>query len=182
MQAPLDRFRQVALPRLRENRVWAALAIAAVAVSVGFWVWSTQSQTWRLRLGAGAELNYRKDLVGILRDEAAGYDLAVEVQSNYKAADTIASVGRGDLDAAIVPAGLSVPGENVRQVAVFDCEPLQLFVRPELIRYGVAALRGKRLYLGSPDSGSRIIAAEVLGFMGLTAPAITRRRPAPTRN
>lgn len=168
MKRHIDHVRQIVVPRLRENRLLAILALVAVAASVGFWIWNVRTQVHHLRLGAGVELKYRKDLLTILREEALGYDLMIEVEpSHSRAADSIAQVARGELDLAVVPAGLALQEDNVRQVAVLDCEPLQLFVRPGMVPNGVAALRGKRLGLGTPGSGVRFIAGEVLKFIGL---------------
>jgi TRAP-type uncharacterized transport system substrate-binding protein len=167
MEAQLKRLRRIAVPQSRESRVLAVLAIIALSVAAGFWYWNARTKLYHLRLGAGVELKYRKDLIDILCEEASNHDLKIEIQSNGASADAIARVARGELDAAVVPAGLAVQNDDVRQVAVFDCEPLQLFVRPELIAEGVAGLKGKRLNLGQAGGGVRILATQVLDFMGL---------------
>jgi len=144
------------------------LALVAIAAAVGFWVWHVQTAVHELRVGAGVEIKYRQDMLPILCDEALQYDLKFQVQKSFsRSADSIAQVGSGELDLAVVPAGLAIHAENVRQVAVLDCEPLQLFVRPDMLAGGLASLRGKRLNLGSAGSGSRIIAGEVLKFIGM---------------
>jgi hypothetical protein len=156
-------------PRLRGNRLLALLALLAVVVSVGLFYWNGRSKVYVLRLGSGVELKYRKELVDIFCQEARQYDLEIEVQSMSHSADSIVKVAAGELDLAVVPAGLSLQKDNVRQVTVLDCEALQLFVRPEMIAGGLAALRGKRINLGSAGSGARILATEVLAFMGMKA-------------
>jgi hypothetical protein len=61
---------------------------------------------------------------------------------------------------------------RVRQVATLGTESLHVLVRPELAAKGFAALRGKRIALGSPTMPSHHVAREVLAFIGLQpAPA-----------
>ena len=60
-----------------------------------------------------------------------------------------------------------MPGENVRQVTLLDCEAVHLFVRPEIHGLGLAGLRGKRIHLGTAGSGGRIVAGDILEFIGL---------------
>lgn len=169
MNARLNRAYQIAKPYLRANRVLALLGMLALAVAVSFWVWNLKAKTFELRLGAGIELKYRKELVGILCEEAASHDLKIDVQQSPRSTESIARVSSGELDAAVVPAGLAVQDDKVRQVAVFDCEPLQLFVKPGVATDGVAGLRGKRVNLGGPGTGARILAGKVMDFMGLKA-------------
>jgi TRAP-type uncharacterized transport system substrate-binding protein len=157
----------VKVPRLRSSLILAVLTVAALAVSAGFWYWSAMSKDSQLSLASGVELKYRADMIGILRKEAEANELEIQVQPIPCATDAIAQVDRGELDAAVIPAGLAVKAANVRQVAMLDCEALHLFVKPELLAQGVAGLHGKRIYLGAPGSGVRIIAEEILKFMQL---------------
>ena len=168
MNAQLNRAYQIAKPYLRANRVLALLGMLALAVAVSFWVWNLKAKTFQLRLGAGIELKYRKDLIDILRQEAKAHDLLIAMQESPRSTESIARVSSGELDAAVVPAGLAVQDGNVRQVAVFDCEPLQLFVKSDIYD-GAATLRGKRVNLGAQGSGARILAGKVIEFMGLKA-------------
>jgi TRAP-type uncharacterized transport system substrate-binding protein len=179
MAAPTQRVPALILPELHRNRLLAILAVLALAVSLGFWYWSSRSKVTPLSLAGGVELRYRKNLTGILCEEAAANGLKLDIRSNRQSAEeaskrgsteeTIKRVDRGEVDAAVVPAGLAIAGENVRQVAVLECEALHLFVRPELFVQGIAGLRGKRINLGPAESGVSIIAGTVLKFMGMTA-------------
>lgn len=168
MATSLDRVSPPAISRLRGNRLLAMLALVAVAASVGFWYWSSGTKVAVLSLGSGVELKYRKELVATLCEEAAANGLKLDVQSNGRSTEeAIRRVDRGELDAAVIPAGLAVPGENVRQVAMLECETLHLFVRPEVFVQGIAGLKGQRINLGAQGSGVRILAAEILRFIGL---------------
>jgi len=166
---PLDAVPPLTIPPLRGNRLLAALALGALVASLGFWYWSSQTKVSELSLGAGVELRYRKELVGILSEEAAAHDLKITVQSSGRATEAIGRVDRGELAAAVIPAGLAVPGENIRQVAMLECETLHLFVKPEVFARGIAGLKGKRLNLGAAGSGVRVIAGEILQFIGMKA-------------
>ena len=169
MAAPTQRVPALILPELHRNRLLAILAVLALAVSLGFWYWSSRSKVTPLKVAAGVELKYRKELNGILCEESAANGLTLDIQSNKgrSAKDVIGRVDAGELDAAVIPAGLAIPGGNVRQVALLECETLHLFVRPELFVQGIAGLRGKRVNLGPVDSGVSIIAQTVLAFMGM---------------
>jgi len=169
MATPLDLVPPFKIPPLRGNRLLAVLALGALVAALGFWYWSFQTKISELRLGAGVELRYRKELVNILCQEAAANNLKITVQSSGRATEAIDRVNRGELDAVVIPAGLAVPAENVRQVAMLECETLHLFVRPEVFGQGIAGLKGKRLNLGAAGSGVRILAGEILQFIGMKA-------------
>lgn len=167
MAASPDRIAALALRRMRRTHLLALLAVLALIASVGLWYWNTLNRASRLALGSGVELKYRADLVDILREEAAANELLIDLQRNGRSKDAIERVNRGELDAAVIPSGLALAGDNVRQAAVLECEVLHLFVKPELFPQGVAGLRGKRLSLGPADNGVRILAEEVLKFIGM---------------
>ena len=151
------------------NRVWAILVLLSLVAVAGCWCWSLRTRQYELKLASSVELKYRSNMVSALQEEAAERNLHLTLQSNARSADAIRLVASGQLDAAVVPAGLAISAENVRQVAIFDCEPLHLFVKPDLMEAGLAGLRGRRVNLGAPDSGVRIIANDVLNFAGLKA-------------
>jgi len=169
MGASIPRVPTLIIPHLHRNRVLAILAVLALAVSLGFWYWSSRTKVAELRLSSGMELRYRTGMIGILCEEAAANGLKLDIQSNKgrSTKQVVAQVDSGELDAAVIPAGLATEGPNVRQVAMLECETLHLFLRPELFVQGIAGLRGKRINLGLEDSGVSIIARTVLEFMGM---------------
>lgn len=170
MAVPVKPIPPLTITRLRRGHVFAVLAALALAASVGFWYWSSQTQVAQLTLASGVELRYRRDMTKILCEEAAAHELSIVMQSaGGRSLETIESVDSGTLDAAVIPAGLSILKPNVRQVALLECEVVHLFVRPEIYAQGVPGLRGRRLNLGAPNSGATVIAGEVLKFIGLEA-------------
>jgi TRAP-type uncharacterized transport system substrate-binding protein len=153
--------------RLAGRRLLVVVAILVLIGSLGLWCWSERPIDCRLTLGAGVELKYRKDLLDTLCTVAADQGLTIEEERAMNASDALAKVDAGELDATVIPAGLTTHGENIRQVAVFDCEPLHLFVRPELLAEGIGGLKGRRINLGPEGSGARSVATDVLEFSGM---------------
>jgi TRAP-type uncharacterized transport system substrate-binding protein len=170
MDTSLERVASITIPHLRGNRPLAFLALSALAASAGFWYWNTVSKDIPLAINSGVELKYREGMVKVLCDEAAGNGLKLDVQSGGGSKEAIiARVNRGELDAAVIPAGLAIVGENIRQVAILECETLHLFVKPECLADGVVGLKGRRINLGPAGSGGRIIAGDLLKFVGMKA-------------
>ena len=129
-------------PKQISRHVFAVLALLALGAAVGLWYLFNQTAKETLKLGAGMELKYRAGLSDLLCEEAKSRDLTIEVQWNRQAVELVQQVSKHDLDAAIIPAGLSISAENVQQVTMLDCETLHLFVKPELYEQGIAGLRG----------------------------------------
>ena len=131
-------------PKQVSRHLFAVLALLAMGAAVGLWYLFNQTTVESLKLGAGMELKYREGLTDILCDEAQQRELKIDIQWKPQALDAIDQVSKHELDAAIVPAGLSVAADKVRQVTMLDCETLHLFVKPEINKQGLAGLRGAR--------------------------------------
>ena len=157
-------------PPLQISRhIFAVLALLALATTVGLWYYFNQTTVETLKLAAGVELKYHEGLTDILCDEAMSRHLKIDIQWSNQALDAVQQVGNHELDAAIIPAGLSVSAKEVRQVTLMDCEILHLFVKPEIYAHGLAGLRGHTIFLGPPGAGMRCVAEKVLAFIGLAA-------------
>jgi TRAP-type uncharacterized transport system substrate-binding protein len=155
-------------PPKRINRhIFAALALLALGAAVGIWYLFNQTTVETLKMGAGLELKYRQGLTDILCEEAESRDLKIEVQWNRQATDVIQQISKHELDVGIIPAGLSIQADKVRQVTMLDCEALHLFVKPELCDQGIGGLRNRLVYMGLPGTGARCVAEEILKFVGL---------------
>jgi TRAP-type uncharacterized transport system substrate-binding protein len=155
-------------PKHISRHIFALLALLALGSAVGLWFYFNQTTEEELKLGAGLELKFREGLTQILCEEALKKHLKVDVEWTRQAVDAVDRVNKHELDAAIVPAGLSVPAEKVRQVTMMDCEILHLFVKPEVGEQGPAGLRGRSIFMGSAGSGVNCVAGEILRFIGLT--------------
>jgi TRAP-type uncharacterized transport system substrate-binding protein len=155
-------------PRQISRHIFALLALLALGSAVGVWYYFNQTTEEDLKLGAGLELKFREGLTEILCEEAAAKHLKVEVQWAHQTLDAVDRVNKRELDAAIIPAGLSIPADKVRQVTMMDCEVLHLFVKPAIYEQGLAGLRGHSIYMGSAGTGVHCVAEQVLKFIGLT--------------
>ena len=140
-------------PKQMSRHIFAVLAVLALGAAVGLWYFFNQTNVETLKLGAGMELKYREGLTDILCDEAKTRELKIEIQWNPQALDAIEQVNKHELDAAIIPAGLSIPADKVRQVTMLDCETLHLFVKPEIYEQGLAGLRGRTIFMGRRARG-----------------------------
>jgi TRAP-type uncharacterized transport system substrate-binding protein len=117
------------------------------------------------------------------RRTKVAYSLAEHLKSSHVRLKVLATVGSEEalgkvnsreLDLALVQGGLSAQGlENVRQVAALYTEPLHLLVKKEMeadVSRDLAALKGKRINLSQPNSGTYLLSRAVLDFAGLKAP------------
>ncbi|MGO9115272.1 MAG: TAXI family TRAP transporter solute-binding subunit [Thermoguttaceae bacterium] len=150
------------------RHIFALLALLALGVAVGLAYLFNQTTIQTLKLGAGMELKYREGLTDILCQEAERKELKIEIQWNPHAMDALQQVDKHELDAAIIPAGLSVPAEKVRQVTMLDCQILHLFVKPEIHEKGLAGLRGHSIFMGPSGTEVRYVAEQILKYIGLT--------------
>jgi len=157
------------VPKQISRHIFGALAVLALVAAVGLWCFFIQTRMETLKLGAGLELKYREGLTDLLCEEAVSRDLTIGVQWNRQAVDLIQQVSKRDLDAAIIPAGLSIPAEKVRQVTMLECDILHLYVKPEIYKQGLAGLRDHSVFMGSVGTGVRCVAENVLKFAGLTS-------------
>jgi len=155
-------------PKPMSRHIFALLALVALVAAVGIWYLLNRTTVETLKLGAGMELKYREGLADILCDEAESRDLKIEIQWNHQAQDTVQQVSKHELDATIIPAGLSIPAEKVRQVTMLDCQTLHLFVKPAIYEQGIEGLRGRSIFMGQTGTGVRSVAEEILAFIGLT--------------
>lgn len=102
--------------------------------------------------------------------EATRHGLEVELSSEpYGALEAMKEVNaESPIDLALVPGGVADNEyPNIRQVAALSQEPLQLLVRPELAKEGVAKLKGKRVCIGPRTASTYFIARDVLAFADL---------------
>lgn len=146
-----------------------AAAIAALCLLAAGVFWHIGHRPGRnsLTITAGDVLGHRHELAVLLQDEAARHGLDIQLQPTAGSQEALALVSTGVLDAALVQGDLDVHDEKLAEVAALHGEPLHLFVKPQLLQGGFAALKGKRLNLSTPESGTRKVASETLRFMGL---------------
>ncbi len=138
-----------------------ALLVALIALAVG-----ARDRRYHLRITAGDARGHRTEIARHLATVAAERGLELEIRSTQGSADAIAQVADGSLDAALVQGGLGAP-ETVREVAPVALEPLHVLARGEI--WDLEDVRGARVQLAPPGSGTRHLALEVLELGGLVS-------------
>jgi TRAP-type uncharacterized transport system substrate-binding protein len=160
----------ITAPKHVSRHIFALLALGSLAAGAGLWYWLERTAEQSLRLGAGTELRYKDGLTDILCDEAQKKHLTINVQWTHQPAEAVQKVSNHELDAAIIPAGLSIKADYIRQVTWMDPQIVHLFVKPNVAAAdGLAGLRGRIIFMGQEGTGVRCVADEILKFAGLTA-------------
>ncbi|GAB4459880.1 MAG: hypothetical protein OHK0029_23080 [Armatimonadaceae bacterium] len=168
-------------PFTRWMGVGSALAIVFLLLALYFLVQGVRPRTYRLTITGGDSLGKRHALAELLREEAGPRGLRLTVRDSNGSAEALQQVQAGKLDLALVQGGLPAPKE-VRLVAALHVEPLHLLVKKELAEQGLPGLRGKRINLSTAESGTRLLATQVLRFAGMEAGADFTPKTAPTPN
>lgn len=164
----VEHTRNALAGRIRKNRLAAIIAALCLLATGVFWYVGHRPRRSFIAMTAGDVLGHRHELALLLQDEAAQHGLDIQLQPSAGSQEALALVSSGVLDAALVQGDLDVHDEKLAEVAALHSEPLHLFVKPELLQGGFAALKGKRLNLSTPESGTRKVALETLRFMGLS--------------
>jgi TRAP-type uncharacterized transport system substrate-binding protein len=141
--------------------------VAAILLTAGLWWYGHRPRSFNLRMTAGDELSHRHDVALQLASIAADHELTLRLTPTAGSNDALQRLIAGEFDVAYVQGGLDVQDQSLRLVAVFPIEPLQAFVRPELLPGGLPSLRGKRINVGAPGSGTRQLTLQTLAFAGL---------------
>lgn len=136
-----------------------ALLLAVIALAV-----ASRDRHHHLRITAGDERGHRTQIARQLAEVAATRGLELEIVSTQGSSDAIAQVADRTLDAALVQGGLPAP-DTVREVAPVALEPLHVLARGEI--WDLDDVRGMRVQLAPPGSGTRILAIDVLALAGL---------------
>ncbi|MDR3638413.1 MAG: TAXI family TRAP transporter solute-binding subunit [Isosphaeraceae bacterium] len=160
--------------RLRRS-LWdwlvAALGVAALGVAALIYVRQPDARPVRLTITAGSAEGLRHQVALTLAGEAKGRGVEIRPKPTAGSEEALNRVDAGALDLALVQGGLDIgPRGNVRQVAALYVEPLHLLVKEEIhadVSRHLAALRGKVVNLSEPESGTFVLAREVLDFVGL---------------
>ena len=166
----------------RRQRLWLTSLVAAlIAVLVwGVYEFVVSTVPRRIVLASGAEggtyHRYAKRYKDILAREGVVLDerLTVGADENLKLLED----PKSGVDVALMQGGVAVNPEdsNLVMLASLYYEPLWLFYRGPATLSLVPELRGKRIAVGAPGSGTRKFAELVLAMNGI-APDNTSLRP-----
>ena len=134
-----------------------------------------------LTLTAGSLEGTRALLAEAIVEQAKSRGIILRLVETRGSEEALERLDSGGCDLALVQGGLKPRGRrDVRQVAALHVEPLHLLVKPEMapgINGRLQSLKGRRINLGEPGSGTYCLASAALAFAGLEAGRIRRREP-----
>jgi TRAP transporter TAXI family solute receptor len=136
-------------PRALVLAALAALAFAGLSL-----YFSVREDRIAIRLAAGDTRGRRAEIAEALADEARSHGLDVTVVESEGSEDSRAMVERREVDVALVQGGLD-GNDDVREVAPLVLESLHLLVRGDSDIWALEDLRGHRVMLAPPGSGTR---------------------------
>lgn len=151
---------------------WGLGTLALVLLAFGIWFLlpSQPPRTNLLRLSAGSAAGLRHKLGERIAEHAEASDIHIVMQATKGSADAIDALIDGKLDLALVQGGLNVEQrDKLRQLAVLNFEPLHLLVSPKVPTSEdiFESLRGRRINVGQPGSGTNLLSREILRFANL---------------
>jgi len=147
-----------------------ALAALSLFLAVRWWMHETPST---LQMSAGPAGTRRHAVAEYLCNQAAKHDLTIDLATNAGAEDCLNQIKSGELDAAIVSNGLTVPNDDdIVVLGALQLEALHVLVRKEMAGAPLfETIRGKRLNIGEQGSTERLLALELLEFGRLRLPS-----------
>jgi TRAP-type uncharacterized transport system substrate-binding protein len=143
----------------------AALAALALLGVAGNFVYELVPRQYVASISGGDILGNRHLLAMVLRDEIAAKGVDLNIRPISSTDDALEKLNAGEIDMALVPAGITWGYPNVRHVATIAPELLHFLVRPEIRAIG--DIRGKAVNMGIRDDSTRTIATAVFEFSGL---------------
>lgn len=157
--------------RLRE----ALLLLAALAfIGFGIWIWGPwrMDPVLRLRIAAGKEASARFQMVSKLKEQLRKHRIELDVTPSEGSEQSLDWLNDQKIDLALVQGGLKLGARtHVTQLAALQQEPLHVLVKASL-KDSIdgkdwTELRGKRVFVDSPSSGTNVLAENLLDFVGL---------------
>jgi TRAP transporter TAXI family solute receptor len=148
-------------PRALVLLIGAVLLFALVSLFVAI-----RERRTEIRLAAGDPRGRRAEIARALAEEAGRHGLDVVIVDTSGSEDSLARVERREVDVALVQGGLE-GNEDIREIAPLVLEPLHVLVRGDLDLYDLEDLRGHRLMLAPPASGTRQLALDLLALAGM---------------
>ncbi|KOV99874.1 hypothetical protein ADK65_17285 [Streptomyces sp. NRRL B-1140] len=168
------------LPRVGRRRSLQGGAASLVVLGLLLWwlrPWAEEPPSGTITFSTGTRAGVYHEYGRLLSDEIYKDmpSLKVRLQPSAGSQENVADVATGDADFAIAAADAVAtyklakdPGaDRLRGVARLYDDYVQLVVPPDSDIRSVADLRGKRVAIGLPDSGVRLIANGVLKAAGI---------------
>ncbi len=159
------------VPMSKESRprIWMAWTMAAmVAFSVIAWYATMERTPSRLRLVTGEDGGLYHQVGDLLSEIWQKHtDSTLEIVSSSGSGENRSSLINHDVDLAILQ-GDVVPLDGFSIIAPLYPELVHVIVRKESDIHRVQDLRDHQILIGSPNSGMRSTAEEILDYHGLT--------------
>ncbi|MFB6849987.1 TAXI family TRAP transporter solute-binding subunit [Streptomyces sp. NPDC056373] len=168
------------LPRIGRRRALQGGAASLVVLGLLLWwlrPWAEEPPSGTITFSTGTRAGVYHEYGKLLSDEIDKDmpDLKVRLQPSAGSQENVADVATGGADFAIAAAdavatyklGKGPGADRLRGVARLYDDYVQLVVPPDSDIHSVADLRGKRVAIGLPDSGVRLIANGVLKAAGI---------------
>ena len=167
------------LQRERRRRIFfwfAVLVLTGAAAAVSYHL-TGPSPPKRIRLATGekggAYATFGSQYAEILRKNG----LKVELVETAGGMDNFARLVHGEVDVAFVQSGtydrVEDPNHVVRGIASLGLEPLWVFYRGDQEATDVAQFRGRTISIGPAQSGTEVIAREILEVNGIDEESAT---------
>ncbi len=165
-----------------------SLGVAAVLVmQLACATHSSGRDLKKVRLLTGREGNYYYSVGQALQATLLDRGIEVELHTSSGSKDNIDRLNKGEAEFAIVQADAAhrawyreVPFTEehppLKLVAPLFTEKVQILIPPHLYFSSPADLKGKRIWLGPPDSGSEVSAKAILMASGFTVDDIENSR------
>ncbi|MER5834680.1 TAXI family TRAP transporter solute-binding subunit [Streptomyces sp. NPDC002130] len=168
------------LPRIGRRGTLQGGTAALVVLGLLLWwlrPWAEEPPSGTITFSTGTRAGVYHEYGRLLSDEIDKDmpDLKVRLLPSAGSQENVADVATGDADFAIAAAdavatyklGRGPGADRLRGVARLYDDYVQLVVPPDSDIRSVADLRGKRVAIGLPDSGVRLIANRVLKAAGI---------------
>lgn len=158
------------------SRMMLMLLAAGIALAAGitFWLWQPAPPK-KVVMSTGAPDGAYQLYASRYRDALARQGVTLELRPSSGAAENLQRLRdpKGEVQIAIVQSGLPQPGEDTNGLVSLGhlfYEPLWLFSRGDRPISSVTELLGKRIAIGAPGSGTRVVANAALHLYGLDKP------------
>lgn len=156
----------------RRLAVLCSAGLASLSLLLATPWWFEQAPA-ALRLSAGPAATRRHAVAEYLCGRAAKNGLAIDLSPTVGSEDCLYLLKAGQLDAAIVSNGVTVPDdEDIVVLSAIQAEAVHVLVRKELTgRPLIESIRGKRVNVGERGSTEWLLAHDFLAFGRLSLPS-----------
>ena len=164
-----DQLLRKYMTKLQKNK-WIKNAMAALLVIVLLgacdkFIYDMVPRQYTLTITGGDILSQRHMIAKVLEEEAAKEGITLVIHPVSGSVTALEEVNDGKLDLAFIQGGLNLRLDNVEHVATVSSEVLHLLVKPEI--KDIRELKGKVVNMGSKTGGTRVVAQQVMSFLGL---------------